>query len=225
MDHNFTLVNCDTDSISICKDDSSFFSNEERTVLLKELNDMFSDNIRWEDDGYYETVIVVKSKNYVLYDGKKLKIKGSSLRDPKKEKALQEFILKIINRFIAGEQQTIINDYKLYVKEIFSLKDINRWSYKKTITDKVLNPERTNEQKVFDAIQGSEYRMADKAYFYFDNDENLKLVENYSNDHNKNRLLKKLYDTLKIFSTLLDVKEFPNYTLKKNSKLLEEVLQ
>jgi hypothetical protein len=79
------LVNCDTDSISWCKEDQSPFTEDERVAILDELNSLTDDLIIWEDDGNYDCVIVVKSKNYVLYSDGKIKYKGSSLRDSKTE--------------------------------------------------------------------------------------------------------------------------------------------
>ena len=61
--HNFQLVNLDTDSITICKADQSHFSENEKETLLEELNSKYDPRIRWEDDGYYKSVVVLKIKN------------------------------------------------------------------------------------------------------------------------------------------------------------------
>lgn len=92
MSYNLTLINADTDSITVCKADQSPLSEEESSNLLKELNSLFPEKIVWADDGKFEKVIVFKAKNYVLWDGKKLKTKGSALRSGNRETALREFI-------------------------------------------------------------------------------------------------------------------------------------
>lgn len=222
--HNFELVNADTDSITITKPDGGEFTELERENLLKELNSLFPDKIHWEDDGYYETIIVSKAKNYVLWDGKKLKIKGSSLKDPKKELALQEFIQRIIQTII-DKKYDYLNIYEEYVKEIAKVTDIKRWVSKKTITSNVLEGERLNETKVLDAIAGSEYREGDKIYVYYDKEDKLKLVEHFDGNYRIDRLLKKLWSTAIIFENIVDKSIFLNYSLKRNQKLLLELIK
>lgn len=216
----FRLINADTDSISIGKVDSSSFAEKERGELLNELNGLFPDKIHFEDDGYYLTVIVFKIKNYVLWDGKKLKIKGSSLRDPKKELALQEFIKEMIQTII-DKKYDYLNIYEKYVKEILKITDIKRWVSKKTVTDKMMTGERLNETKAKDALAGSEYREGDKVYMYYNKEDKLVLVENFDGNYRIDRLLKKLYMTATIFQNVVDKSIFLNYSLKRNVKNLE----
>lgn len=64
----FELVNCDTDSISFCRRDGGEITDSEREKLLNDLNSLFPNQILWEDDGYFKTMIVVKAKNYIMYD-------------------------------------------------------------------------------------------------------------------------------------------------------------
>lgn len=246
----FKLVNADTDSISFSKIDGSFVKKEERGDLLNALNDLFPNRIKWEDDGYYRNLIVVAIKNYILlkddFDPVKdkdfqpytingivygFKIKGSSLKDQKKELGLLEFIREIID-CILEEKHDYLKIYDKYAKEIMNLKDIKRWASKKTLTSTTYESQRANETKLIDAVKNTDYREGDKVWVYFDIDSNLKLVENYKNDHNINKLLEKLYKTSETF---MDYKEkgeliqglfrqgtFLNYSLKKNKTLLED---
>lgn len=94
--HNFNIGPTDTDSISFCKKDGSPFSKEEQTILLNEINDISPEFIEWEDDGYYQTCIVLKAKNYILWDGEKMTIKGSSFKTATKELALKQMMLDIV---------------------------------------------------------------------------------------------------------------------------------
>lgn len=216
--HNFQLAFCDTDSISICKPDHSQFSEEERKTLLAELNSLFPELIRWEDDGYYDAVLVVKSKNYCMSQNGKLTIRGSALKGSMKEAALKEFLTQTITALLDGKDPLPLYNNMAY--EIMTLTDITRFCSKKTVTEAVLHGSRANETKVLDALKGSEYQQGDKIHVYFDTNDNVKLASNWQQDHNVDRLLKKLHDTLKVFSTVLDVTRFPNYSLKKNKTYL-----
>lgn len=216
----FLIANADTDSISFCRADMAEIPEAEQKSLLEELNKEYPARIRFEHDGYFPAFVVLKAKNYILFDGKKIKTKGSALKDQKKELALLEFINRIISEIVhgtAGYKEV----YESYVEEILNVQDIKRWSSKKTITDKVLNNDRTNEVQVRNAIAGTDYREADKVWLFYKSDETLCLAEKFDGDYNKVRLLKKLYMTSQVFESVLPVDDiFINYSLKKNQKLL-----
>jgi len=218
--HNFTLVNADTDSISISKPDGSPFSQQEMDSLLKEINSLSPEQISWENDGLYSTVIAFKAKNYILYDSKKITYKGSAIKASTKEKALQQMIKDIIQAII--DNKDLLPIYNQYILEALNVTDINRWSSRKTITDKVLNPERLNESKVFDALEGQDIQEGDRRYFYFKSDNTLALAENFDGDYNKVKLLEKIYKTIVIFKDVVDINQFKKYHLKKGQKLLKE---
>lgn len=223
MTHDFILTGADTDSIMFCKKDSSPFSNEEQENLLKELNSLFPKGISWEHDGIYNTVVYLKAKNYILYDGKKIKTKGSALRDQKKPRALREFCDEIIATIIANDEdpETMKTIYMKYVNEILNIKDISRWATKKTITDKVLNGTRANETKVKDAFVNTNYVEGDKIYIFFKSDKTMSLIENFDGDYHVNHLLEALYKVSQVFKNVLHTEDlFKNYKLKKNKGLL-----
>ena len=140
-----------------------------------------------------------------------------------KEIALKEFLNECLLALLAKRKDKLFSIYNKYALEIKSDIDITRWSSKKTITKAVLNPERTTEQKILDAIEGVKVQEGDKIRVYFDLDENLKLEERYENDHHIGRLLGKLYNTLEIFSTLIDMDCYPNYKLKRNEDILLDI--
>jgi len=220
--NRFKLVNCDTDSISYCKESDEEISEQERNSLLESLNRLYPSKIRFEDDGYYKTVIVLKAKNYVLWDGKKIKTKGSALKATTKENALKELINETIQYILDGNENKIVELYHKYVKETLHVKDIKRWASRKSITEAVLNPERTNEQKVADALEGQEFQPGDRRYFYFKSDGSLSVVENFDGDYDKFKLIEKIWKTLQIFSAVIDVSLFPKYHLKRQRHLLGE---
>lgn len=227
---DYILINCDTDSITIAKKDQSELSEQERKDILDKINSLYPDRIRFEDDGYFDTVIVFKAKNYVLFDGKKVKSKGSAIKATTKEPALQNFIKEIINVMLFMKNPEDINHncqdtYLQYVKEACNIEDIKRWSKRVTISSKTLESTRANETKVIDALEGTEFSEGDRVYLYFKPDDSLGLANNFDGSYNVDKMLKKVYDTVCVFETILPIKElFLNYSLKKNKKLLQELL-
>lgn len=217
--HDFQLANIDTDSISFSKSDMAPFNPEERADLLQELNDQFPELIKFSDDGYFETFIVVASKNYILWDGKKLKIKGASLKASNKEFYLKDLIKGIIDILLDSNytQQQCIDLYNTIALECIAVKDMSRFSFKKTFTKAVQEGEGTAELKARLALkyeqgvqQGDKFRM-----FYLSNS-NLCLEKNFSGDYCRKTLLKKLYATVKIFHNILPTELFINYSLQTN---------
>ena len=219
--HQYALVNADTDSISFAKPDGKAFTEAEQARLIDEINALTPDLIKWEHDGVYEQMLVVKAKNYAWRTGDKIKLKGAALLANYKEPALKKFLLESIRRIMAGEP--VLPLYNEIVTQLHEGQiDIKDWASKKTITEKIIKPERTNEAKVLEAITraGLKPQIGDKVYIYFREDDSLGLVDTWNMDHSKPRLFEKLYKTVKVLEPVLDLTEFLNYKLKKNSKLL-----
>lgn len=107
---------------------------------------------------------------------------------------------------------------------------INEWAFKKTITKNLMNGERKNETRVMDALKGTALNEGDKVFVFVKEVIDWKkpkkeqkiyeLRDNFSGQYCKRTLLRKLYDTLEIFDTVIDVSLFPNYSKTKNWKLL-----
>lgn len=224
MNKQWFISNGDTDSLTFYKQDQSAFTEEERDIFLKELNTLYPEGLTWEDDGYYPCMIVFKAKNYVLYDGDKIKTKGSAIKATTKEPALKQFIDEIIQSIIEGK-----NDYNeiylKYVKEAINIKNIKRWVTRKTVSEKTLNPQRTNEQKIFDAIQNTEYGEGDRIYCFFTSSGELALAENFNGDYDVDKMLEKIFKTSEIFNTVIPKGTFTNFKLKKNKALLGEIVK
>ena len=228
--YNFKLVNADTDSIMVCKPDQSEFTSEEQERLLEELNSIFPETINWEQEGdLIKKVVVFKAKNYILYDGKKIKYKGSSLKSSTLESGLKEFIDESVKCLLEDRQEDFTNVYNKYVKILHNIQtkeEMKKWCSKKTLTEKVYDSDRLNETKILQAIQGAEYSHGDKIWVYFDNLDNLVLIENFKpNDYNVSKLLEKLYKCVLRFCDVVDTSQCLNYKLKRNKKLLEELIK
>lgn len=224
--YNFQFILSDTDSVMFCKPDGSEFSQEEIDRLVGEINSRLAEQLNFECKGQYKRVLIAKAKNYALYDptapeNEKLEIKGSGLKATTKEKNLRDIIKFIVESFlyIDDEQEriaTILEKYHKTVDEIMNIQDISGWCSKKTITSKVLNPERSNELNILNAIGNKPVQEGDKIYVFYKNDKELALGENFKGEYSKTKLLEKLYKTVKIFEKVLDISLFPNYSLKRN---------
>lgn len=217
--NDFQIVNADTDSISFAKADGAFIPLEERKAFIKDINDKSPEFMQWADDGYYKKVIILMAKNYVLQteDGK-IKYKGSAVKAPGKPLALREFIKEMIG-LILEDKTNYLEVYNKYAKEILNITDIKQWSDRKTLTATTFTSTRTNETKIIDAIRGTEYVEGNRVWLYFKGDKSLSLVENFDGDYDKTALFKKLYNTVEIFENVLDMNQFPNYSLAKKTIL------
>jgi len=221
--NKYTLINADTDSVTICN--GGGLDELQQQEILNNINSLFPKSIRFTHDGYFQHVLVVKAKNYVLDTGDKLKIKGSALKATHKEKAIQDFIKEFIQALLSNKTEELISIYHNYIKECTNITDIKRWTSKKTITSKVLNPHRTNEAKILAAIEedGDTHQEGDKIKVYFDVNGNLRQEEFWNNNHDPYRLMEKLFKTVKIFENVLDKSLFINYSLKTKRTLLTQI--
>lgn len=221
MKNSYIVLNGDTDSLTICNHTHSPMSEEEQSNYLKQLNSLFPEKISWAHDGYFRCIIVLRAKNYILDDGKKVTYKGSAVKAKGKEPALQELIKSFINvlLYTPDDQQhsELVKLYTTCAKEIANITDIKRWSSRKTISATTLSSERANETKIVDAIEGSDYVEGDRIYVYFKEDGSLGLAEKFDGNYDRAALYEKLFKTTKTFESVLPVKElFINYSLKKN---------
>lgn len=215
--NNFILANLDTDAVAFCKADGSYISKEERIQLLNELNSNYPETIKFTDDGYYSRMLILKTKNYCTVDENgKLKIRGSALRSSKTEPGFKQCISEVIDILLADKKDELPEFYKSYVKKMFNIQDMTPWCKKVTVTESVLSPERTNEQKVLDAIGKKQVQMGDKLHLFFTEDGSLCLRENWQNNHSPMVLVEKLYKTLAIFKNVIDMTQFKKYHLKNH---------
>ena len=161
----------DTDSLSFCKRDYSEFSENERQSLIDEINYMLPKHIIYTDDGYYKSIVIVATKNYILHEHgtDKIKFKGSSLTDQKKEPILLEMIKEIGNQLLIRDID-VSEIYNKYVKMTETVTDVRPWCAKKTVTKAVLAGgdvgARSQERKLYEVIRGIDASEGDKIYVY-----------------------------------------------------------
>lgn len=231
----------DTDALAFKKPDQKPFTEEEQEELLSELNSLLPERIKFENDGEYRRFIIIKKKNYLLDDGKTITIKGSGLKGSMKEPALQKFMKEILELLRTDRKDQIYSLYQDYVEKILTLgisskdkpptSNIKDWCFKKTITKKLMSSDRKNETRVMDALEGTVTNEGDKVFVFVKEVIDWKkpkkekkiyeLRENFTGKYCKRTLLRKLYDTLEIFDTVIDTSLFPNYSSSKHFKLLD----
>jgi len=95
--HGCTILEADTDGIYL----SSVAHFEEPEKLLAEVAADLPPGIELEYDGRYQAMFCYKAKNYALYDGTKLTVRGSALRS----RGIEPFLRKLTGsmiRFLVG---------------------------------------------------------------------------------------------------------------------------
>lgn len=245
--YDFQLVNVDTDALSFCKKDGTEYTEEEYEKIQSELNDiMYCD---WEEDGVFTDFLVSKAKNYVMREkgSTKLKYKGSSLTDSKKERALLEMLQEVVVDLIDNDGKEVINVYHQYIRESQEIDDIMRWTTKVSVTDSVLKATTTRAQKVLDALKNVEYKEGDKFWIYpkidglkekvvkgevvlladgspkmIDN-KILKVVDFWERDEDKGHYAERVYKAIKTLENVLDMDRIIKYYIKGNKELLEKL--
>jgi DNA polymerase elongation subunit (family B) len=226
MDHNFTIVGGDTDSIMFCKPDGADFSKEEQQSLLAEINALLPEYIKFEHDGMFSRVLYLRAKNYIMIDDKgKRKVKGSALKASTLEPACKEMLLLLVDCLMEDRRDDMKAIYLSYVKELKTgITDIRRWCKKMQLSPTTFNSKRTNETKVVDAIAGTDYKSGDRIYVYVTDIDTLCLTERYNGLYNMEHYMERLYKVVERFAMVMDIKaEFPNFALKRNKKLLETI--
>lgn len=223
----YTIPKGDTDSITLWKN-NEVITKETVERLLKEINGLLPEQVNFELDGFYISLITFKAKNYAyLYinkDGEEEVVtKGSGLKGSTKCDALKAFMKQSIDMMLYDKPlEDLAGFYMNHVNEICDIKNIRRWSARKTLSSTMEESERANETRVMEAIKDSEYKEGDRFYIYYRDKETIRLAENFDGVYDKKRLFKNLFDTIMIFETVIPDAEklFLNYSLKRNSHLL-----
>jgi len=212
------IVNADTDSISYEAPENANIEDH-----LKEINSIYKKKILWENDGVYESVLVVKIKNYALKQDGKIIIKGSALKATMKETALKTLLSYSIDALLQGHPECVCDAYHNLARLIGDLTDISPWCSKITVTSAVLNPKRSQEERVLAALKDENIQEGDKYRLFFETDTTRCLDKNFKGVYDKDKLYEKLFKTVKVLAPVLDMESFPNYKLKNNKEALKEL--
>jgi DNA polymerase I len=90
--HGCTILEADTDGIYLSSE--RYFENPDELLAL--VAPILPEGIELEYDGRYTAMWCYKAKNYALYDGKKLTLRGSALRS----RGIEPYLKKLSNRLI-----------------------------------------------------------------------------------------------------------------------------
>jgi len=109
--HGCTILEADTDGIYL----SSGRYYREPDALLTLVAAILPDGIELEFDGRYEAMFCYKAKNYALFDGRKITLRGSALRSRGIEPYLQRLSDRMIH-FLVGQTAesplSLVEDYR-----------------------------------------------------------------------------------------------------------------
>lgn len=109
--HGCTILEADTDGIYLSSE--RYFENPD--ALLQLVATILPPGIELEYDGRYAAMFCYKAKNYALYDGKKITLRGSALRSRGIEPYLKRLSDQLI-RFLVGASPEspvpLVEDYR-----------------------------------------------------------------------------------------------------------------
>jgi DNA polymerase I len=109
--HGCTILEADTDGIYLSSE--RYF--KEPGELLKLVESVLPPGIELEYDGRYEAMFCYKAKNYALYDGRKITLRGSALRSRGIEPFLKKLSDQLIHFLVGASAESplpLVEDYR-----------------------------------------------------------------------------------------------------------------
>jgi DNA polymerase elongation subunit (family B) len=109
--HGCTILEADTDGIYLSSE--KYFANPDELLAL--VAPILPPGIELEHDGSYAAMFCYKAKNYALYDGKKITLRGSALRSRGIEPFLKRLTDQLIHFLVGASSEsplTILEDYR-----------------------------------------------------------------------------------------------------------------
>ena len=110
--HGCTILEADTDGIYLSSE--KYFDAPE--ILLALVEPILPPGIELEYDGRYAAMFCYKAKNYALYDGKKLTLRGSALRSRGTEPYLRKLSRQLFHFLVGASPDSplpVVEDYRL----------------------------------------------------------------------------------------------------------------
>lgn len=135
-----SVIEVDTDGIYFVPP-ADITSEEDERAFVEELGRGLPEGIRLVFDGRYETMVSVKTKNYVLrdYDGK-LTFKGASLRSRADEPYGTRFLAEAVDLLMRGEKERLRDLYLRVVRDLQEHRyPIDQLARRERISDKVFS--------------------------------------------------------------------------------------
>lgn len=213
QDLNCIILEADTDGIYLSSPD--YF--KEPLKLLEAVSPVMPKGIELEFDGSYPAMFSYKAKNYALYDGEKVIIRGSALRSRGMEPFLKEITDSMINYLLGASTEdpnALINELRKMIEEgsigVEQLAKSERLSQNPEIYAKKIDNGRTPRRASLEVALKMKPipKMGDKVTYFITPGEKKRLpdwqqarsVDEYDRDllpYDKNHYLKKLNDWVK----------------------------
>lgn len=213
QDLNCIILEADTDGIYLSS--PQYF--DEPLTLLDAVSPVMPKGVELEFDGSYKSMFSYKAKNYALYDGEKVIIRGSALRSRGMEPFLKEITDSMINFLLSAsinDPNTLINEFRKAIEEqsisIEQLAKSERLSQNPEIYAKKIETSKTPRRASLEVALKMKPipKMGDKVTYYITPGEKKRLpdwqqarsIDQYHPDtlpYDKNHYLKKLDDWIK----------------------------
>jgi len=221
--NNYNLINCDSDGACFGKNNENINIDEVKK-LVSEFNKTIPQGIEVEFEAFMPALVVAKSKNYaMLHDNGDITIKGSAFKSSSKEPALREMCELMLQSMLGLLEDTPVEIYHRYVREVRNILDINRWSSKTTYTQAVEKAGRLQEEKKKRAAESLNLSLGDKYFVYIKEDGWLGVPEDFDGSYCVKTYLGKIYNAIKPLASVMNLDDFPNYKLKRNQEKLQQL--
>jgi len=115
--HGCTILEADTDGIYLSSE--RYFANPD--ALLALVAPILPPGIELEYDGRYQAMFCYKAKNYALYDGKKITLRGSALRSRGIEPYLKKLSDQLIKFLLGASPESPLVIFEDYRKKLVVL--------------------------------------------------------------------------------------------------------
>jgi DNA polymerase elongation subunit (family B) len=115
--HGCTILEADTDGIYLSSE--KYFEHPD--ALLNLVAPIMPEGIELEYDGKYAAMFCYKAKNYALYDGKKITLRGSALRSRGTEPFLKKLTDQLIHFLVGATTESPLGRLEDYRKKLVVL--------------------------------------------------------------------------------------------------------
>jgi DNA polymerase I len=183
-----TVVEIDTDGVYF-QPPPEVQSEADEIAFVERVGGVLPEGIRLAYDGRYRAMLSLKTKNYVLqgYDGK-LTFKGASLRSRADEKFGREFLNNAIQWLLNGEPERVADEYRRLARAILNCEvDIEQLCRRERVTAK----SKQHTHPLYPLAR--RFQIGDYIMVYRRRDGTLGLLEEYTDDEDREHYVDKLY--------------------------------
>jgi DNA polymerase elongation subunit (family B) len=184
------VIEIDTDGVYFVPPESIVGEEAERAYVA-EIGSALPEGIRLAFDGRFQTMLSVKTKNYVLvtYDGRKI-FKGASLRSRADERYGRRFLARMVDCLLNHDLEGIGAHYAERIEDLLRRRvPIEDLARRERITENTFQSEQKGRlAKIAQGIPVGEFLMV-----YEKSNGELGRLEDYAQDENTRYYMEKLY--------------------------------